>query len=262
MIGSLDPSITQYADALYEKKLAESRVTVWRESTKYLQERSKTQDHRQLFSGIDYQAYVRIYADHIERSTAARLDSYQKAFSEINRQPTEGELSEILDDFQATWEAQIKHSNHALHNFLAARTAPAGLDLSGDLRAKSAYGHDRVLQEWKIWRGRVLLQKSSASSEARSQNSVPVSSAVTQPDARRTEPAVDTVATQRPDKDRGMKSIWKKIFTRERLLSWEFVGWTLGVLIGAGLAMIMIFTGFNLALDATVCLTPKHFKKT
>jgi hypothetical protein len=202
----LDPSIKQYADSLYEKTLAESAITVRRESTKYLQERSKTQDHRQLFSGIDYQAQVRIYADHVERSTAARLDSYQKAFSEINRPPTEGELREILDDFKATWELQIKHSNQALSNFLAARNAPAGLDLSGDLRAKSAHGHDRVLQEWKIWRGRVLLQKSTSSSEARSHNSVPASGAVTQPDARRTELAVGTVATQKPGKDSVMKS--------------------------------------------------------
>jgi len=156
-----------------------------------------------VVGGIDYQLQIEIYADHIARSTAARLDSYQKAFSEINRQPTEGELSEVLDDFQATWEAQIKHSNHALHNFLAARNAPAGLDLSGELRAKSAHGHDFVLQEWKIWRARVLLQKSTSNSEARSHNSVPASGAVTQPDA---ELAVGTVATQKPDKDSVMKS--------------------------------------------------------
>ena len=203
VIGLLDPSIKEYADSLYEKTLAESAITVRRESTKYLQERSKTQDHRQLFSGIDYQAQVRIYADHIERSTAARLDSYQKAFSEINRPPTEGELREILDDFKATWELQIKHSNQALSNFLAVRNAPVGLDLPGGLRANSAHGHDRVLQDWKIWRGRVLLQKSSSSSEGSSHNGVFAPGAATEPDARRTEL---TVATQKPGKDSVMRS--------------------------------------------------------
>ena len=155
----MDLSIQQYADSLYEKTLFESGATVRRESTKYFQDRSKTQDHTQLFSGTDYQAHIKIYADHIERCTAARLDSYQKAFSEINRPPTESELSEIFDDFKATWELQIKHSNQALSNFLAARNAPAGIDLSGDLRASSAHGHDRVLQEWKIWRGRIQIGK-------------------------------------------------------------------------------------------------------
>jgi hypothetical protein len=190
VIGRLDPSIKQYADSLYEKTLFESGATVSRESTKYLQERSKTQDHAQLFSGTDYQAQIRIYADHIERCTAARLDSYQKAFSEINRPPTEGELKEILDDFKATWELQMKHSNQALSNFLAGRNAPAGLDLPGDLRANSAQGHDRVLQEWKIWRGRILLQRSTATSEARSNNSLPA-----------LEPSVDRVATRKTGKN-------------------------------------------------------------
>jgi len=204
VIGRLDRSIKQYADSLYEKTLFESGATVRRESTKYLQERSRIQDYMQLFSGTDYQAQIRIYADHIERSTATRLDSYQKAFSEINRFPTEGELREILDDFKSTWELQIKHSNQALSNFLAARNAPVGLDSSGDLRANSAHGHDRVLQEWKIWRGRVLLQKSTFTSEDRSHNSFPA-----------LEPAVDTVATQKTTKDSVMRSAfisysWKR----------------------------------------------------
>lgn len=163
--GLLDPSIKQYADSLYGKVLAESAVTARRESTKYLYDRSKLQSPNQLFSGVDCQAQLRIYADHIERSTAGRLDSYQKAFREINRTPTEGELREILNDFKATWELQIKHATQAVSSFLATRNAPPALDLPGSLRAASAHGHDRVLQEWKIWRSRVHLQKSSPSSE-------------------------------------------------------------------------------------------------
>jgi hypothetical protein len=195
VIGRLDPSIQQYADSLCEKTLFESGATVRRESTKYFQERSKTQDHTQLFSGTEYQAQIRVYADHIKRCTAARLETYQKAFSEINRPPTEGELTEILDDFKATWELQIKHSNQALSNFLAARNAPAGLDSSGDLRASSAHGHDSVLREWKIWRGRILLQKSTSTSGARSHSSLPA-----------LEPTVDTVATQKTNNNSIMRS--------------------------------------------------------
>ena len=206
MIGLLDPSIKRYADSLYEKNLAESAVAVRRESTKYLNDRSKLQGPNQLFSGIDCQAQVRIYADHIERSSAARLDSYQKAFSEVNRTPTEGELREILNDFKATWELQIKHATHALSTFLAARNAPPGLDLSGSLRAGSAHGHDRVLQEWKIWRSGVLLQQSRSSSEARSHESVPALGGATQPNIERTELAGGTVSTRKASNDSVMKS--------------------------------------------------------
>ncbi len=48
-------------------------------------------------------------------------------------------------------------------------------------------------------------------------------------------------------------SIWGRLFTWERLLGWEFVGWTLAILVGTGLAMIMVFTGFNLATGAEAC---------
>ena len=191
----MDFAIKQFADSLYEKTLFESGATLGRESTKFLQERSKTQDHTQLFSGMAYQAQIRIYADHIERCTAARLDSYQKAFSEVNRPPTEVELREILDDFKATWELQIKHSNQALRNFLTGRNIPAGIDLPGDLRANSAHGHDRVLQEWKIWRGRILLQKSTSTSQDRSHNGLIALG-----------PSVDSVATQKTNKDSIMRS--------------------------------------------------------
>ena len=199
MIGILDSSIKQYADSLYEKTRMESATTIGRESKAYLLERSKTQDERQLFSGVDYQAMVKIYASHIERCTAARLDSYQRTYSEIKRLPTEGELTEILDDFKATWELQIKHSTHALSNFLAARNAPAGLDVCAGLRATSAHGHDRVLGEWKIWRDRVKLQRSLTGPTTTPQDNVSVSPTVTLPEEREGRVSVPEVIEHRPE---------------------------------------------------------------
>jgi pyrimidine deaminase RibD-like protein len=158
----LDASIKQYADSLYVKARSESAVDLRQALTKHFQERSRTQDHLQPFSGADYQAQVRIYADHIERTTAVRLESYQKAFGEISRSPTEAELGEIIEDFKAAWESEIRQSNQSLGNSLAARTTlPGGIDLPGDLRSQSAHGHDRVLQEWKIWRAKILMEKQS-----------------------------------------------------------------------------------------------------
>ncbi len=171
----------------------ESATAVTHESRDHLLERSKTQDKRQPFSGVDYQAMAKIYASHIERCTAARLDSYQRAYSEINRLPTEAELTEVLDDFKATWELQIKHSNQALSNFLAARNAPAGLDVCASLRATSAHGHDRVLREWKIWRGKVQLQRSMAAASTLAQNNVTAPSVVIPPDKDRNEGSVPKV---------------------------------------------------------------------
>jgi hypothetical protein len=159
----------------------------------------------QLFSGVDYQAQVRIHADHIVRSTAARLDSYQKAFGEVSRLPIEDELREILDDFKATWELQIGHSNQALASSLAARSAPPGIELGAELRAVSAHGHDRVLQGWKIWRGKVLLRKSISVSEPR-QHEAAASIPVTQSDAGGSLFVGGAMSTQKMDNDGIVKS--------------------------------------------------------
>lgn len=154
----MEAAIKQYADSIYEKALFESAQTARRDKTKYLQGRSRAQDSRQLFSGPEYQGLVKIYVDHIDRCTAARLDSYQEAFNEINRSPTEAELNEALNDFKLTWEVQIKHSGQALASFATARNAPAGLNPFSELKAQSAHGHDRVLSDWKIWRGRTMVR--------------------------------------------------------------------------------------------------------
>lgn len=198
-MGTLDSSIKRYADSLYEKALMESATTVKHESRDYLLERSKTQDARQLFSGIHFQATVKIYASHVERCTAARLDSYQRAYSEINRSPTGGELAEIFNDFEATWEIQIKHSNHALSNFLAARNAPTGLDVNAGLRATSAHGHDRVLREWKIWRDRVNLQRSLTTPATALQHNVPAPPAVALPKEQKSKAVVAKVNGDQPE---------------------------------------------------------------
>jgi hypothetical protein len=180
----LDSSIKRFADSLFEKALTESAAALRKESTDYLLERSQTHDDRQHLSGTELQGQIRIYANHIDRTTVARLASFQSAFGEINRLPTEDEVREILDDFKATWELQIKHSTQALTNFLAARTAPPGLDVSENLRAASAYGHDRVLQDWKIWRDRIQLQRSTSSLETRPNKNVPASSSVALPESQ------------------------------------------------------------------------------
>jgi hypothetical protein len=175
VIGLLDTSIKQYADSLYDKTLSESATVLGRELTMYMQQRAALQSSYQLFSGIDYQAAVRIHADHIERCTRARLESYQQAFNEVKSLPTEAELSEVLDDFKATWEHTITHSNQALGNFLAARNAPAGLDVPQGLRASSSHGHDRVLHEWKIWKAKAALQRSTPGFLTRSMDNAPKS---------------------------------------------------------------------------------------
>jgi hypothetical protein len=158
----LDPSIKRYADSIYEKELFDSAATTRQESIKHAQERSKFQNNTLAFNGFDFQAQLKIYVDHIERCVAARLNSYQTAFNEINKLPSETELREILEDCKATWELQIKHTNQSLSSLVKSGHANGlAIDTPKEIRAASARGHDRVLQEWKVWRSKVLLKSSS-----------------------------------------------------------------------------------------------------
>lgn len=70
---------------------------------------------------------------------AARLDSYQKAYSEAGQVPTEQDLTEILNDFKAVQELQAKHSSSLVANFLKARSAPIQRDPTPGLLEGSAH---------------------------------------------------------------------------------------------------------------------------
>jgi hypothetical protein len=224
----VDVAIKKYADSIYQKTLFESAQTARQDTTKYLQERARTQGSGQLFSGIEYQGLVKIYVSHIDRCTAARLDSYQRAFNEVDQTPSEADLNEVLDDFKLIWEVQIKHSAHSLANFGAARNAPKGLNPSSDLRAQSAYGHDRALQDWMIWRDRVRLHRSKADPEHDGRASV------SEPEAKPT-PAI----VREPKYKRGV-SIWSHFFGWDVLFGWNMIGWTEAILITGILALIAI----------------------
>lgn len=171
---------------------------------------------------------LKIYANHIDRCTSARLESYQKAFNEVSRPPTETELNEVFEEFKLTWELQIRHSTQALGNFMATRNLPAGVDVSSNLRSKSAHGHDRVLQDWKIWRDKVFLRGSITDLEP----STPVKIAALE---------LQSEPTARHDQaSPGRGSIWSHFFGWKVLFGWSVVGWAQGILVTSVLALIAI----------------------
>lgn len=134
----------------------------------------------------------------------ARLESYQTAFSEANRLPAEDELAEILNDLKATWELQIRHSNRALSNLLARRNFTREIDLSKALRAASAHGHDRVLQNWKIWRAKVLLRNSALKGKSSQSGNLPASLASTQRVEEGSEAAPEVVSRNKSEENTPM----------------------------------------------------------
>ena len=82
---------------------------------------------------------------------AARLESYQRAYEETGKVPTEEELEEILEELKTVGELQVKHSSSFIDNFLRARRTPVQCNPEQSLMESCADAHDRVLRTWKNW---------------------------------------------------------------------------------------------------------------
>ena len=119
-----------------------------------------------LLSGSEILGIVQQHVRHIERCMRAVLESYQRAFADANQTPTEDDFTKILEEAQSAREQQVKNSTHAVGNFIASRggsNLPPGVRESAldQIRTSSGQGHDRVLREWKIWRDKARLLRST-----------------------------------------------------------------------------------------------------
>lgn len=154
----MDDKLKAYAETIYEQSLHESVQILTDERADYFRQVAAQKRAPNLpFSGADLQAIMRLYVQHIERCMEAKLESYRKAFNEVQKVPTEKELSEILQEVEDTQKLQINQSSHALQHFMKSHGIDG--DLKGSLAPNGARGHDRVLQKWKIWRGEIQLKK-------------------------------------------------------------------------------------------------------
>ena len=154
----MDHKIKHYAAMLYERALHESASIARNERLKAQQEMAARRGVADLaISGPEIQTMLKLFVQHIERCMEARLESYRQAYIEAKLDPTDEEFSEILTSVQETQKLQTSHSAQALHNFVKTRGADG--DVTSNLTTSSAHGHDRVLMEWKVWRGQVQLTK-------------------------------------------------------------------------------------------------------
>lgn len=161
----MDEAVKHYADALFEKSVSESAKTLRDDRTRLLQLFSTRRETGNLpLSGGEIQSIANAHVQHIDRCMAARVESFQKAFSEAERQPSSQDLEDVLREAQQIRVTQIGHASHALRDLL--RQSGREGDLTENLTAQSAHGHERVLQNWKVWRRQTELKR--ASTQARS----------------------------------------------------------------------------------------------
>jgi hypothetical protein len=163
----VNAEIKNYASSLYEKASRESVKQLHEERATLLGKIAQRSTGFSLLSGPEIQAIVEQHVKHIERCMSARLESYRQAFKEANQTPTDDDLNVILSEAKRTREQQANRSAAAVRRFAASRGSthlPAGALASAinTLMSGSAHGHERVLGEWKIWRDKTRLLKSTA----------------------------------------------------------------------------------------------------
>lgn len=165
----MDPSIRKYADALFESARMDSARTLREDRVKALQEHAARNRNNLPLSGVDIQAIARLYDAHIERCMVGRFESFEQAYAEAGRVPSGQEFINILDECKAVRILEIGHSARSIREFITSR-GPVGFPVGqteAGLENSSAYGHDRVLQRWKIWKTKVELKQSTAIPEDR-----------------------------------------------------------------------------------------------
>lgn len=168
----MNAEIKAYAGSLYEKASMESVKQLQEERASYLAKMAQRSPGFLPLGGSEIRAIVDQHVRHIERCMSARLESYRQAFTEADQTPTDDDFSTILRDAQGTREQQAKHSAAAVRRFIASRGGtqlPPGAEASAinQVMSDSGHGHDRVLREWKIWRDKVRLLRSTAVQTAR-----------------------------------------------------------------------------------------------
>lgn len=150
----MDKKIREYADALYMKALSEAREVQNHEIAKTTREMAARGISS---SGIEFGEFIRIHAETIGRQMMARLNSLRDALEHASVAPSDEDLKSVWQTAKDVYESGLKTATAHLRERVKQRGV--SLDLAGGLEAAAAHHHDRVLNEWKVWRARVGLSE-------------------------------------------------------------------------------------------------------
>src|SRR5207302_7072299 len=94
VIEPMDTQIKGFADSMYEQSFVESAVSTRADTTNLLKQRAARGTAKTPVRDSQINSIIKFQAQHIERCMAARLESYQRAYEEAGKTPTEQELEE------------------------------------------------------------------------------------------------------------------------------------------------------------------------
>lgn len=151
----MDDRIRAYAHELYMKafKLA---LQARGEEIASLKKEMGRRGMGNGFSGIEYGGMIKLHAKFTGRDMMARLTSYREAFEHAGATPSTEDFEEISLGVKEVYERGLQSSVRSLLRQYTAQRGDAH-DPTKGLTSAVAHHYDQVLEEWKVWRGRVNL---------------------------------------------------------------------------------------------------------
>ena len=163
----MHPNVKEYADSLYDQAQLEASEKARDAKTGYMQRRaSRTVGSFMPLSGPDIQQMVKLQSEYVESCMMARLESYERAFAEVDYTPSDEEFNTILHECEAIRTLKVKQAVAALTQSIASYGGGVPfLPTEEHVKQGSAHGHDRVIRRWKTWRAKAQLKQIEVKSE-------------------------------------------------------------------------------------------------
>lgn len=153
----MDDDIQKYADALQETYRADARQRVQEKVLELVRNPEITVG----VSGAKIRGLVAKYAETVDLYMEARLRSYQEAYAETGRSPSDEDFHLIMTECKAVRMAEVGRATQAMsrHVHSSATGAPFSEEYLRKLIEESSdHGHDRVLAKWKVWKAKAQLK--------------------------------------------------------------------------------------------------------
>lgn len=145
----MNPEIQGYVNDLYSRALGEARRARQEEVVSLKKEILKRGLHQGL-SGVEVGGMINIEVEFIGRRMMARLDSFREAFGHARATPSAEEFEEIWREIEEVQKMGLNSSARHLREYV--KRCGGSYESTAGLSEATARHHDRVLEEWKVWR--------------------------------------------------------------------------------------------------------------
>lgn len=155
----MDEDVKRYAETIFESATHGSRRTQQQE---ILRSATRASGSIAPFGEGHIDAIVGVLNSHVERCMDARFDSYEQAYRESGRVPTEQDLDSILKECQDVRREEASSAAKIIYQYVGNRGFRGGqLPNAQTMESKSTEAYDAMLLRYKQWKARIELQSNT-----------------------------------------------------------------------------------------------------